>query len=235
VKKAMNVECPCELLDKKICRKVADLWFLLPQVSWSGLWQISTSSINTIIDCNSGIDHTRSIYGRVAMKPMKLRRIPKDMTPGGIAVTKHTLVLEAPGKPDEVRGYLEASGARALVMALVQTPRGAELVATAELKGLPPPATDEQPAEVDNEPPADFDRETGEYFQPPDSDAPVYETEARAAPDDTPPRPATCLDCNGKLAPKDYDDSQEVREALDIPESEGLCRKCRARRLVPAD
>ena len=45
---------------------VAALQFLLPEVKEAvGVWQISTSSKNSIIDINSGIDFVRSIAGRV--------------------------------------------------------------------------------------------------------------------------------------------------------------------------
>jgi len=200
-----------------------------------GAWKLWTRSVYGIRAMNAGISYTQRLFGGVAGVPMELRRTKRTINHEGMPVEKHILQLFPIGDPVVVARFLEDRSMRALVTEVMPGSNAAELTAAAELKGLPPPAADGPPAGFDNEPPADFDRETGECFRPPDSDAPVYETEARAAPDDTPPRPATCLDCNGKLAPKDYDDSQEVREALDIPESEGLCRKCRARRLVPAD
>lgn len=69
-----TIECPCERLANKKCNKVAILQFLLPDVPGAGVWQISTTSRNSIIDINSSVDYIRAICGRVRMIPLVLKR-----------------------------------------------------------------------------------------------------------------------------------------------------------------
>jgi len=74
-----EIKCPCEYLKEEKCKPVGVLQFLLPEVKEAvGVWQISTSSKNSIIDVNSGIDYVRSVAGRVAMIPLVLKREPLD-------------------------------------------------------------------------------------------------------------------------------------------------------------
>jgi len=72
----ITIACPCEKLDTGLCRRVAILQFLLPDVPGAGVWQISTTSRNSIIDINSSIHYIRSICGRVRMIPLVLKREP---------------------------------------------------------------------------------------------------------------------------------------------------------------
>jgi len=68
-------KCPCESIEKKECKQVAILQFLLPEIKEAiGVFQISTSSTNSIVDINSGVDLVRSIAGRVRMIPLILKR-----------------------------------------------------------------------------------------------------------------------------------------------------------------
>jgi len=70
-------ECPCEKLVQNECRPVGRLQFLLPEIKGAtGVWQINTSSKNSIIDINSGIDFVRGFVGRIAMIPLILKREP---------------------------------------------------------------------------------------------------------------------------------------------------------------
>jgi len=72
-------ECPCKKLERGECKPIGILQFLLPEVKESvGVWQISTSSKNSIIDINSGIDFVREIAGRIAMIPLLLKREPQE-------------------------------------------------------------------------------------------------------------------------------------------------------------
>lgn len=67
--------CPCEHLESKKCKAVGRLQFMLPEVEEAaGVWQIDTSSKNSIIDINSGIEYIRKICGRISMIPIKLIR-----------------------------------------------------------------------------------------------------------------------------------------------------------------
>lgn len=67
--------CPCEFLKDGKCKPVGRLQFMLPEVEEAaGVWQIDTSSKNSIIDINSGIEYIRKICGRISMIPIKLIR-----------------------------------------------------------------------------------------------------------------------------------------------------------------
>lgn len=71
----LTKKCPCEFLEKGKCKAVGRLQFMLPEVEEAaGVWQIDTSSKNSIIDINSGIDYIRGICGRISMIPIKLIR-----------------------------------------------------------------------------------------------------------------------------------------------------------------
>lgn len=75
--------CPCPHLKtddnpKGDCTIKAHLSVMLPEVSAGGIFQIDIGSINSIVDINSGIDYIKSLVGRVAMIPLKLKRIPTE-------------------------------------------------------------------------------------------------------------------------------------------------------------
>lgn len=74
-----EIPCPCDKLDKKECKQIGILQFLLPDVPGAGVWQITTSSRNSIIDLNSSIDFVRGICGRVRMIPLILKREKMEM------------------------------------------------------------------------------------------------------------------------------------------------------------
>jgi hypothetical protein len=67
----------CEYFEQKKCKPVGRLQFILPEVEdAAGVWQIDTSSKNSIKDINSGIDYIRRICGRISWIPIKLIRAP---------------------------------------------------------------------------------------------------------------------------------------------------------------
>lgn len=106
-KKWFEMKCPCEQLKtdqnpKGECTEQAHLMVILPKVNLGGTYQITTGSWNTVADLNSNIDYIRGMVGRVALIPLKLRRV---------AITTHhdgkpqqhykvTLVLDA-----DIEGY----------------------------------------------------------------------------------------------------------------------------------
>lgn len=61
------------------CKEVMNLQFLLPEVPGLGIWQIDTSSINSIKNINSMAELLKSIYGRISMKPLLLTLEPKEV------------------------------------------------------------------------------------------------------------------------------------------------------------
>jgi len=77
-KEMEQVKCPCKLLDEKKCKQTGTLMAMLPKVSVGGIYQCTTSSINSIIDVNSGLDYVSAILGRFAMVPLKLKRVKTE-------------------------------------------------------------------------------------------------------------------------------------------------------------
>ncbi len=99
-------QCPCDRLERNICRPVASLMVILPKIQLGGVWQIDTGSLNSIIDVNSAIalpdpsnpndpgGYVRALTnGRVSWIPLKLRRVPRKTHGGGVASTHYTLQL----------------------------------------------------------------------------------------------------------------------------------------------
>lgn len=64
----------------KQCKEVMNLQFLLPTCEGLGVWQIDTSSINSIRNINSMIDLIRGVYGRISMIPLLLTLEPIEVT-----------------------------------------------------------------------------------------------------------------------------------------------------------
>jgi hypothetical protein len=84
-------ECPCELLDQGKCKQTGTLMVMIPRVSVGGVYQIRTSSYNSIVDVNSGLDYVSALIGRFAMVPLKLRRTPIETHHNGSKQTHYTL------------------------------------------------------------------------------------------------------------------------------------------------
>lgn len=79
----IKIECPCGKLKaddnpKGECTLRGHLLCLVPKVSVAGIWQVDSSSYNSIVDVNSGISYVEALIGRFAMVPLVLRRIPTE-------------------------------------------------------------------------------------------------------------------------------------------------------------
>ena len=76
-------DLPCEGRDcpyyGKQCKEVMNLQFILPTIEGLGIWQIDTSSINSIRNINSAIELIRGVYGRIAMVPLLLTLEPIEV------------------------------------------------------------------------------------------------------------------------------------------------------------
>jgi len=95
-----NFACPfraCIYYENRGCRQVGRLNVLLPQVSWSGVYQIETSSLWAFGNVQDAIVWMHSIYGgKIALKPFELTREPVVMMPPelkGKSIIKHVLHL----------------------------------------------------------------------------------------------------------------------------------------------
>ena len=72
-------ECPD--YQSGMCREVMNLQFMLPTISGMGVWQIDTSSINSIRNINSCLEVIKAVYRRLDMVPLTLSLEPKQVTP----------------------------------------------------------------------------------------------------------------------------------------------------------
>lgn len=90
-------DCPCEWLEKGKCAKRGHLSVILPRVSIGGVYQIDTSSWNSIVDINSSMAHIDCLIKRIALVPLKLKRQPTDTFYEGQRSTHYTLRLELEG------------------------------------------------------------------------------------------------------------------------------------------
>jgi len=63
-------ECP--YYQDKQCREMMMLQFMLPDIPGIGIWQVDTSSVNSIININSAVKMYRGIFGKIAMLPLTL-------------------------------------------------------------------------------------------------------------------------------------------------------------------
>jgi hypothetical protein len=71
-------KCP-DYLAKDACKEVMTLMFILYKVPGMGIWQIDTSSINSIININSCADYIRAVFGKVSWIPLQLTIEPKEV------------------------------------------------------------------------------------------------------------------------------------------------------------
>jgi len=77
-KEMEQVECPCKLLEEGKCKQTGMLMVMIPKVSVGGIYQVRTSSYNSIVDINSGLDYVSALLGRFALVPLKLRRVKTE-------------------------------------------------------------------------------------------------------------------------------------------------------------
>lgn len=62
------------------CKEMMCLQFMLPEIPGLGIWQIDTSSINSIRNINNNLEMLRAVYGRLAMMPLELALIQIEVT-----------------------------------------------------------------------------------------------------------------------------------------------------------
>jgi recombination directionality factor gp3-like protein len=106
--------CPCEHLKSDDnpqgeCDERGHLLVMIPSVSMGGVYQIDTGSYHSIVDVNSGIDMVMATVGRIAMVPLKLRRVPRDTHGDQHKRTHYTLFLGLDANVGEVSKLIENS------------------------------------------------------------------------------------------------------------------------------
>lgn len=97
-KSMVERNCPCEKLTpdakgRKQCSRRAFLMVILPKVSMGGVFQLSTSSFNSIVDINSGLDYVDALIDRISMVPLKLSRVVTETHFDGKKQTHYTLKI----------------------------------------------------------------------------------------------------------------------------------------------
>ncbi len=137
-------ECPD--YQGKRCAEIMMLQFMLPDVPGLGVWQIDTSSINSIMNINGAAQAIHSIYGRVSMIPLILTLEPQQVL-GSDKKTKTVHCLNI-----RVRQTLREM--------LAQAQQTAPQLVGAVAPELPVP--DDEVPDVEVEPELDFTAESGE-------------------------------------------------------------------------
>lgn len=99
--------CPCELLEQDKCKQRAHLMVILDKVSVGGVYQIDTSSFNSIVDVNSSLDYVEALVGRIAMVPLQLVREARETHHDGKKQTHYTLSLRFNGTLADVNNLLD--------------------------------------------------------------------------------------------------------------------------------
>ncbi len=70
-----EIEClgrSCPHYEKKECKEMATLNFILPKVKIDGIYQLHTSSYHSIVKLNSSLEYIRGVFGKVSMIPLQL-------------------------------------------------------------------------------------------------------------------------------------------------------------------
>lgn len=81
------------------CRELMNLQFLIPEVPGLGIWQVDTSSINSIKNINGALTFIRGCYRRINFIPLTLAVVPMKVTPkDGKKKTVHILELRSDEK-----------------------------------------------------------------------------------------------------------------------------------------
>jgi hypothetical protein len=153
--------CPFTL--QKFCKPIGRFLFIIPKAPRVGVYEISTTSFNSIVELNSSIDTVMGIAGRISMIPLMLRLVPKEtkVPKTGMPKTIYHLVLEFAGRFDQLAAY-----ARVKEIPLDQLPTRLELdrevpddlvpqggaKLTEEIGAGAEPEAVEQPSQPDPEP-----------------------------------------------------------------------------------
>ena len=90
--------CPCPNLKsdanpRGACTAQSHLMVMLPKVSMGGCYQITTRSFHATVGINSSLDLIRALAGRIALVPLKLRRVPTTTQKDGKKATHYILNL----------------------------------------------------------------------------------------------------------------------------------------------
>jgi len=106
----------CAYYQKKQCRRVMNLQFLLPDCPGFGVYQLDTSSFYSIVNVNSSLELIRGICGRLSMLPLSLKLIEQEVLPEGKKKTVRVLSLTAPYSFAEIQKYAQIPPGQVLLL-----------------------------------------------------------------------------------------------------------------------
>lgn len=121
----MGEECP--FTERKMCRPIGRLMFMLPKVQRFGCYEISTTSFNSMVTINSYLEAIRHAAGRVSMIPLKLRLVPKQVQVEGKATQIFHLEMVYEGTLTSLMGYQNGRQALPAPMPAAALPAKIEL------------------------------------------------------------------------------------------------------------
>jgi hypothetical protein len=174
--------CPCKHYDDGHCKKMGVLQFILPKVTISGVYQITTQSVNSIIDVNSGLKYCIAQVGRFAWVPLKLKRVKTQTNHKGQPGTHYTLSLTPDIKLEQLND-LRADSTRLLEFSSHYSVEEPDLTDPAEGADVFDAAIEKDTQDK----PTETSRKT-----PQEQKDPLAGTIAAAEPEDTPKTPPIC-------------------------------------------
>jgi len=75
--KCLGPDCPYQKNNQ--CSRVGTLQVLLPELPGAGVWQITTGSVNSIMNLNSCLEYVKAVAGRFHMIPLTLERREQEI------------------------------------------------------------------------------------------------------------------------------------------------------------
>lgn len=130
---------------KPQCRRVMNLMFLMPEIPGFGVWQLDTTSFNSIVNINSCIDLIRRICGRISFIPLILSLDPIEVSPPGIKKkTVHVLSIKSDAKLVDIQKLGAVAPEQVLLPAVAEEEAPEDLF---------PPATLEKTEKAEKPPP----------------------------------------------------------------------------------
>jgi len=86
----------CEFYKESKCKRIGNLYFMVRGVNRFGVYQLDTSSVNSILNVNGSIEYIKKITGdKLAGVPLILDVKSQEVTPGGKKKNVYVLQLEA--------------------------------------------------------------------------------------------------------------------------------------------
>jgi len=156
VKEAINTELreiscrqdDCPYYERGQCKKVMNLQFLLPDCPGFGVYQLDTSSFNSIVNINSTLKLIRGICGRLSMIPLSLKLVEQEVQPEGRRKTVRVLSLSVPYTLTEIQRYAQIPAGQSLILPPPDSEAPDDLFPDGVLDSVEPK---KQIADVDNE------------------------------------------------------------------------------------